>query len=1281
MILPIKVLSGYHKSAKQWKNSRKISTAKNKLVLMMVLCATLAVVNVVRAQPTADFDAEPMTGYAPLTVVFTDKSINAVKWTWYFPSAIPFSLTGAGPHSVLYPNEGTYEATLEVMDVTGFTDSKSKTITVVKPAWDFGDAPDDQMHHYRTLIANNGARHHISDQIYLGAGVDEESDGQQNGDATGDDLNDDDEDGVTIPALITGQTVNIEITAHGTGWLHTFIDFNGDGDWDDTLEALYLQQLTEGINTLPVHVPEDAVIGKSFARFRFTSDDSGINYFGPANDGEVEDYEVTIEAYDFGDAPDPTYPTLLANNGARHMTVRFPKLLFLGNSRDNDPDGQPDATANGDDNDGNDDEDGITFFNIIFGYPVISQGLHSFSVFTCTSGGYLNAWMDFNRDGDWNDPNEQVAQDAPILGNVLHLKNFNVPFIENPGYVFSRFRFSTLQGLQPEGPAPDGEVEDYVLVATARDYGDAPDPPYPTLHVNDGARHTMGNPLGLYNWLGTELDSDPDGQPDVNALGDDMDGNDDDDGVLFTSPLIAGNQVSVTVTAGLAGILNAWIDFCGNGVWGNVSAEKIFNNEDLASGENYLTFNVPASATPKTSWARFRFSNQSDLFPNGCALNGEVEDYEVSIYDTTKSLDYGDAPDPIYPTLIANGGAGHILSTTLYLGNLFDGELDGQPDPNALGDDQNGLDDDDGATFITPLVPGNTATLRIISTQGFLNGWVDFNGDGDWDDPGEKILVGVGLMPGTHYLVFNVPLGATTGSTFARFRFSSVANLTPIGIAPDGEVEDYQVTIEELVEGAIKWFQPPLKDIKSPYPYAFWGWDEVSIYGQQIIADDWFCHDARPVTHIHWWGSYAEWDSTVPPPKAPSNFHIGIWTDVPKSDTQSWSHPGQMIREWEVERSQLNECVAGSDYFENQMAKPDTCFRYDFTIPQGEWFYQEGDSTVYWLTISVIYDTIPDLYQWGWKTRDRYFNDDAVRIITPASPEPDSEFQTGEVVTGGWDMCFMLTTTEYYDAFDFGDAPDPLYPTMFASNGAHHIIRPGQHLGSGIDAEDDGKQDISAMGDDIDGTDDEDGIVFLTGLMQGETATIQVTASVDGFINGWIDFNGNGDWDGPDEHIFTDGVVLSGENVLSFDVPAAAISAKTFARFRFSLTKGVTHKGLVVGGEVEDYEVSVATEVEEASDANPIPSEFMLFQNSPNPFNPTTEIRYQLPTEGLVRLTVYNLAGQEVRILVDELKSPGIHSAVWNARDDAGREVPAGIYVYRFEAGRFSDTKKLLLIK
>ena len=92
--------------------------------------------------------------------------------------------------------------------------------------------------------------------------------------------------------------------------------------------------------------------------------------------------------------------------------------------------------------------------------------------------------------------------------------------------------------------------------------------------------------------------------------------------------------------------------------------------------------------------------------------------------------------------------------------------------------------------------------------------------------------------------------------------------------------------------------------------------------------------------------------------------------------------------------------------------------------------------------------------------------------------------------------------------------------------------------------------------------------------------------------------------------------------------------------------------------------------------AGTVPGEFTLAQNYPNPFNPTKQIMYGLPQQSRVRLTIYNVLGQEVATLVDEEQEAGSYQVRFDARGLA-----SGIYFYRLQAGEFVETKNLLLVK
>ena len=94
-----------------------------------------------------------------------------------------------------------------------------------------------------------------------------------------------------------------------------------------------------------------------------------------------------------------------------------------------------------------------------------------------------------------------------------------------------------------------------------------------------------------------------------------------------------------------------------------------------------------------------------------------------------------------------------------------------------------------------------------------------------------------------------------------------------------------------------------------------------------------------------------------------------------------------------------------------------------------------------------------------------------------------------------------------------------------------------------------------------------------------------------------------------------------------------------------------------------------------------LPDQYGLNQNMPNPFNPSTAIGYRLPEAGLVRLAVYNLLGQEVRVLVNARKEAGSFTAAWDGTNAMGRRVASGVYLYRIQAGSFSATRRMLLLK
>ena len=163
--------------------------------------------------------------------------------------------------------------------------------------------------------------------------------------------------------------------------------------------------------------------------------------------------------------------------------------------------------------------------------------------------------------------------------------------------------------------------------------------------------------------------------------------------------------------------------------------------------------------------------------------------------------DFGDLPGT-YPTTLSDNGARHAVlnGNPLRLGTHVDSEPDGMPHVDALGDDLSNQADEDGVTFLSPLKKGETAAIRVTASQtGFLSAWLDANGDGDWNDFGERIITAQGISTGATVLNFQVPMTTTPAElveqTGVRFRFSSEQDVSYVGSAPNGEVEDYLVSV------------------------------------------------------------------------------------------------------------------------------------------------------------------------------------------------------------------------------------------------------------------------------------------------------------------------------------------------------------------------------------------------------------------------------------------------------------------------------------------------------
>lgn len=277
----------------------------------------------------------------------------------------------------------------------------------------------------------------------------------------------------------------------------------------------------------------------------------------------------------------------------------------------------------------------------------------------------------------------------------------------------------------------------------AFDFGDAP-APYPTRLAQNGAVH--GILQGFH--LGATVDAETDGQPSLGADGDDFAGNE------IQTVTIGASTTGGTFTLTFGGQTTAPINFNANAATVRGALEALIN---VGAGQVLVT-GGPGPANPWVVTFRGTLANQNvvQLTGNGSQLT------------------------PPGPVIVVTSQTG-------------------------------GIDDEDGIV-IGNLIRNAQQTLTVTASTGsfpagYLQGWIDFNSDGDWDDSGEQIFTDVLLTTGTVTLGFNVPNipDELLGSTYARFRFSLGQGIGPSGpsvfIGPNGpgelggEVEDYLVSI------------------------------------------------------------------------------------------------------------------------------------------------------------------------------------------------------------------------------------------------------------------------------------------------------------------------------------------------------------------------------------------------------------------------------------------------------------------------------------------------------
>ena len=1140
---------------------------------------------------------------------------------------------------------------------------ENETFNDPGPFADWGDLPQtystDSTGVSSTDATTGGARHLIlaDGNPYLGAGVDADPEGVPTVGADGDDTSDgnDDEDGITfLDPLIPGSTARIQVVAGTAGFFSGFIDFNNDGTFQSSERVFNDQSLGAGTTTLSFTVPSSVDL-TIYSRFRFTqnSGEGGNLSTGEAQSGEVEDY--LLELAELGD------------------------YVWL----DLDEDGVQDSGENG--------VEGVVV-NLLdgSGNPVTDGGGNPVTTTTDSNGNYLFTGLqpgDYQvefvepDDFDFTDQNQggdDTADSDADTGN-------------------GRTQVVTLAGGESDLSLDAG------LVYEPYDWGDLPQDPYETDSTTvtsdpstGGPRHLIlesGNPF-----LGSSVDKELEGIPTNDATGDDTDGTDDEDGITFLDPFIAGESARIEVVAGTDGYLSGFIDFDEDGFESN---ERVFNDENLTAGTHILNVSVPSgSNVSSTIYSRFRFTQSSEEGGNsstGEAPNGEVEDYRY----TNILADWGDLPQTyntdstgVSDTDPTTGGARHLIleSGNPYLGSSVEADPVGVPSTDALGDDtSDGTDDEDGITFLDPLIPGEFARVEVVAgTAGYLSGFIDFNNDGTFQSS-ERVFNDQALAAGTITLTFSVPSDVST-TVYSRFRFTQNSgeggNLST-GEAQSGEVEDYK-NLNLVISG-----NNCYRTLSVPYSDGIYNDLVEPFWTQGVTGSD---HPPGPDSNVYVWdtsasGNTGGWTTSginlasTPVGGSGSGFLFSVFDDDDFDGSPEGFPKGHLLPTnrtaygtsdavsptlnsnadgWTLVGNPFGDPVLFSDLSKTGLTdvgyvydrnRSGTTLTTEGTSINGQWvstsstdsygdidggiivalqgfFVQNDGSSSHSLTFEHADRTKNGTFYGKQESSEK--RSDFVRL----------ELNGETLYSSAWISFPDIGSPERVK----GDAYK-LYPytedyALLASVKGDELFDIGQFP-------DQQSQQIPLH---VEVTRSEEFTLTATDMKLTDNRKLlfvdtqqDVTLPIDESFSYTFNLESNPSKGG-----------LTG-------VPACGANGQ---QLRQAMTPKVAMAGKTSG---ERFYIKVA---DASSFPEEIPSSVNLYQNYPNPFNPVTQIRYELPQQGSVLLEVYDITGRHVDTLVNDVVSAGSHTVSFDASN-----LSSGIYLYKLQTANQVYTRKLTVIK
>ena len=1028
------------------------------------------------------------------------------------------------------------------------------------------------------------------------------------------------------------------------------------GNYNTRIQGRTSGNCTDDSNSVDPECRASVVfVGTSTADIRIQNDNaygnnSGLgSYRGYFISFRVDDFEDLIESNtDYGDTP-AAYPSSRQSISSR---------LGLGRGLVPDSDGaqQQSADARGDDTDGAggavvnfDDEDGISVAgNVLDGRVFVPDEDVDIDVSTYGSG-YLNAWFDWNRDGDFSDPGERAVSNVYIENNGETVSgagssNFvtetaipvSVPSAISDGNSYARFKFTQSPDPGVGNSPDDGEVEDYAItlsslfcdlpvstsmqlsgsatrdngtgeITLTQDLGNQAGSAWSNERISLLSAFTVEFSvyLGTKNAAGADgiafaFQNDPAGNSATGVFGGalgvgglnpavavEFDTYDNGSGygdIANDHTAIYNPENYANSSGGGAASLYSSVEDLGNIEDGNWHTVQL--NWDPASDQLQYFFDGNLTSTVNVDFVNTVFSGDPNVYFGFTASTGGSSNLQkicVTSAPPQVLVDYGDAP-------ISFGEPSHILGSNLQLGD--------EVSPDALSyDDEDAAADsfDDGVIFPGALPNLTPIEVSVSGDDGYLQAWVDWNGDGVFDDPQERIATDLQDEDGDGIiLVTAAPSGTVVeGDTYARFRWSSVQELDATEGAPDGEVEDYLISSRSVSlceAGSSASGGGIASGGNGPFRDAIY-WLDWNCLGKSVFQ-------TSDVILKSWVYGPVEIRATVSDITSPIEPYVtGSWTGDLLDDLYVGVNP------------------IGLGNFDNT----NPSFRIDWEV------FLQGDPISAEIIIADAEDTdngesiISETNGGPWElfavapgTNDlqmRFENGGERMLLSSLPGNGVGSFlaMTQGVMTtrhtintgGGQALAFGVFIQK-----DHGDIAGG-YP----ESGGHFASRVAQGGGKptadtdinnislatlaapepylGVIPPGPEEADQNSANADADGA-EEEGVVFSS-LVPGSNATLDIivteTSAGQGYLQGWIDWNRDSDLNDAGEQVALnvrdngpeDTNPAAGEIRLNVFVPPGAFVGDTYARFRFANAPDVPAGGLLVmGGEVEDYKVTVA---------------------------------------------------------------------------------------------------------